>query len=495
MLCVAASINIVAQSLASGKCGKDVTWTFDGKTLTIKNVSKDYLTVSIRDYNTTNQKAPWLQKKLDVRSVRIGENIGAIGSCAFAGMENITEVIFEDNLSVTSIGWGAFLNCRSLSNISLPPSVKLIGTVAFANCSGLNSIRIPDKCVVQDQAFLNCTGVRSISVSPTASLGQYVFAYENKTPSGVRHTLYSYEIGRLPADINVRNCYRYGIAPEAVERLRSNGIGSLEDYDLVTSEIDSIIPNIGYTRSKTYALIIGNQNYRFAPSVPFAIHDARVFREYCEKTLGVPQNNIHYVQDGTKHMIMEEERSWLESIGNRQNKRLIVYYAGHGVPDTKKQNKAYLLPTDVLAAKPHQGIDMNEFYTMLGDMEFEQISVFMDACFSGITRDNQGVTEGTRGVEIEAEETSINSDNIVVFSAAQGNETAQGFQREGHGLFTYYLIKGIKETSGTANFGDLSDYIKYKVSTTAPNLKLRKPQTPVTTASSNVGDDWRLKSF
>ena len=41
MLCVAASINIVAQSLASGKCGKDVTWTFDGKTLTITKVSKN----------------------------------------------------------------------------------------------------------------------------------------------------------------------------------------------------------------------------------------------------------------------------------------------------------------------------------------------------------------------------------------------------------------------------------------------------------------------
>lgn len=495
MLCVAASINIVAQSLASGKCGKDVTWTFDGKTLTIKNVSKDYQTASIRDYNTTNQKAPWIQKGLDARSVRIGENIGAIGSCAFAGMENITEVIFEDNLNVTSIGWGAFLNCRSLSNISLPPSVRLIGTVAFANCSGLNSIRIPDKCVVQDQAFLNCTGVRSISVSPTASLGQYVFAYESKTPSGVQHTLYSYEIVRLPADINVRNCDRYGIAPEVVEKLRSKGIASLVDYDLVTSEIDSNIPNIGYTRSNTYALIIGNENYRFTSSAPCAIHDARVFREYCEKTLGVQPKNIHYVEDGTKHMIMEEERSWLESIDNRQDKRLIVYYAGHGVPDTKKQNKAYLLPTDVLPSKPHQGIDMGEFYAMLGDMEFEQISVFVDACFSGITRDNQSVTEGTRGVEIEVEETSINSDNIVVFSAAQGNETAQEFQREGHGLFTYYLIKGIRRFNGTANFGVLSDYIKNKVSTTAPTLKLRKPQTPVTTASSNVGDDWRLKSF
>ena len=82
------------------------------------------------------------------------------------------------------------------------------------------------------------------------------------------------------------------------------------------------------------------------PGVPYAIHDARVFKEYCEKTLGIPVENIHLVEDGTKAMISEEEFQWLKSINNREMKKLIVYYAGHGVPDIHDSNKAYLLPTE-----------------------------------------------------------------------------------------------------------------------------------------------------
>lgn len=109
-------------------------------------------------------------------------------------------------------------------------------------------------------------------------------------------------------------------------------------------------------RNNTYALVIGNQNYRFAPGVPYAIHDARVFREYCEKTLGIPVENIHLVEDGTKAMISEEEFQWLKSIKNREMKKLIIYYAGHGVPDIHDSNKAYLLPTDIRGTKPSNGI-------------------------------------------------------------------------------------------------------------------------------------------
>lgn len=120
----------------------------------------------------------------------------------------------------------------------------------------------------------------------------------------------------------------------------------------MTSEIDSLIPTSYTINNDTYALVIGNQNYRFVPGVPYAIHDARVFKEYCEKTLGIPSENIHLVEDGTKAMINEEEFQWLENISNRENKKLIVYYAGHGVPDTKDRNKAYMLPTDVRGTKP-----------------------------------------------------------------------------------------------------------------------------------------------
>ena len=456
---------------ADGTCGTDVAWSFDGKTLTITNVSKKSFFVSMDNYDTQKMLSPWNKKKLNVRSVRIGAGIRNIGSCAFANCKNLTDVVFEDN-SVNTIGWGAFLNCERLVTISLPTQTRTISTIAFANCKSLNSVKIPDQCQVQDQAYLNCSGVRSIEVSPTATLGQYVFASEVTIDGKVRHTLYNDEVRRLPISINSRNCHFYGLAKEVLERYQSGkSTNQLVDYDYITSEVDSLIPVAPIVRNDTYALVIGNQNYRFVSEVPYAIHDARVFRDYCQKALGLPAENIHICEDATKQLILEDELVWLETIKNRDKKKLIIYYAGHGVPDTKKQNKAYLLPTDVRGTKPENGIALDDFYARIGDLAFNQTSIFLDACFSGINRDNESVNEGMRGVEIAAEEGTISSGNVVVFSAAQGNETAQGIEEEGHGLFTYYLLKVLQNTTGFIDYGDLADMLHTNVSRKATQLK------------------------
>jgi uncharacterized caspase-like protein len=245
-----------------------------------------------------------------------------------------------------------------------------------------------------------------------------------------------------------------------------------------------------------YALIIGNQNYRFASDVPYAIHDARVFGDYCKKVLGIPAGNIHIAEDATKQMIMEEElEDWVKNINNREEKKLIVYYAGHGVPDVKNKNKAYILPTDVRGTNPKRGIALDEFYAKLGELEFNQTSVFLDACFSGVNRSNEGVTEGLRAVEIDAEDTELGGGSLVVFSAAQGNETAQGYPEQGHGLFTYFLLDALQKSNGTISFGELSDHIKDNVSSQARELKMHKKQTPSTNPSDRIANVWRDLRF
>ena len=194
--------------------------------------------------------------------------------------------------------------------------------------------------------------------------------------------------------------------------------------------------------------------------------------------------------------LMEEElEDWISQIPYRDDKKLIVYYAGHGVPDIKNKNKAYILPTDVRGTNPKRGIALDEFYSKLGELAFQQTSVFLDACFSGINRNNEGVSEGLRGVEIEAEDATFGDGSVVVFTAAQGNETAQGYPEEGHGLFTYYLLKELQKTEGIVSYGDLSDNIKTNVSGQALQLKMRKKQTPATSCSEKISSVWRDLTF
>ena len=493
------AVLVIPSALAQkteGMCGDETKWTFDGLNLYFTNVNKKGFSSTIPDYDIKNNQAPWVKKGLNVKRVQVGAGITKIGSCAFANCKTLQEVVFEGT-EVNEIGWGAFLNCSRLRTISLPVQLREIGTIAFAKCTQLLSAKIPEHCRVGNQAYMSCTNLNFIEVGETANLGEYVFATEPREGDKIGHTLYNGEIASLPQYVTLSNCSEYGISKEAVERYAKVAQTTRnESYDNITSDVDDQIPVGAFTDVNSYALIIGNQNYRFVGNVPYAIHDARVFKDYCKMTLGLPAENIHLAEDATKQMIQEEElEDWVGQIQDRENKKLIVYYAGHGVPDINNKNKAYILPTDVRGTNPRRGIALDDFYARLGELGFAQTTVFLDACFSGVNRDHESVSEGLRGVEIEAEEATLNNGSVIVFSAAQGNETAQGYAEEGHGLFTYYLLKELHDTAGNVSFGKLSDDLSNNVSQTASQLKLRKKQTPSTNTSAKLSNVWRRMRF
>lgn len=496
IVCIAC-LSAIAQSTskANGSCGMGVSWTFDGFSLVIENVNKKGFGVKMENYNVNKFLAPWIKEKLNVRQLVIKPGVTSIGSCAFANCKTLQEVIFQGH-DLETIGWGAFMNCENLRIISLPECLKNIETIAFANCKSFSSIEIPEQCRVGEQAFMSCTNLQSVGVHATAILGNLAFATEiMENDKVVGHSMYAGEIRFLPEYINTRNCEEMGLSKESVEKVTTGRLKEEVNYDKIISDVDGA--PFGFdTRTNTYALIIGNQNYRFVPNVPYAIHDARVFSDYCRKTLGIPSANIHTTEDATKQMILEEElEDWLAMIPDREDKQLIVYYAGHGVPDVKEKNKAYILPTDVRGTNPRRGIALDALYSRLGELAFNNTIVFIDACFSGLNRDNEGVTEGTRAVEVVAEEATLDNGSLIVLSAAQGNETAMAFPEKGHGLFTYYLLKELQDTYGNVSFGDLSDRVIERVSHQAQLMKVSKTQTPSINTTQQIANRWRNMRF
>ena len=79
---------------------------------------------------------------------------------------------------------------------------------------------------------------------------------------------------------------------------------------------------------------------------------------------------------------------------------------------------------------------------------------------------------------------------MVVFSAATGDETAYPYAEKGHGLFTYFLLKKLKDTQGRTDLGTLGDYLRKEVSRKAAVVN-NKSQTPTVSASLAWGDEWR----
>lgn len=481
-----------AQEHAKGKCTNDITWTYDGQTLTLTNVSDPLLLADIPDYNAEGDVAPWVKRGLRIKKIRIGRHIRRIGTFAFANCTLLEDVELEIEHNLRQIGMGAFLNCTSLFSFPFTSSLTKIEKIAFANCQSLRSLKLQGSTKVEDYAFLSCSNISQLDLSTGVLLGKMVFARETTVGGVKKYDYFNGMIRNLPTTVTPSNSKAYGIDDNTVRMFIARKDKQTEEDTETqpTSSVDINLPEANMSRPNYYALIIGNEDYRFAPNVPFAKRDAQVFAEYCEKTLGIPSRNIHMLENATKHMLLEQELTdWLQSISTREQKQLIVYYAGHGVPDMEDNNKSYILPVDVYSTKPRYGIALDEFYDKLGELGFADVTVFIDACFSGVDRNHASVNSGERGTEVEAEDSRPTKGNMVVFCAAQGNETAQGYYERGHGLFTYYLLKELKQSKGSISYSKLAESINRNVRDTAPTLDLKKGQTPtVKTSGKSLKD-------
>lgn len=256
----------------------------------------------------------------------------------------------------------------------------------------------------------------------------------------------------------------------------------------ISSDIDKNIPEAINSNSNTFAIVIANETYSKEANVPYAVNDGNIFKEYCRNCLGIPEKNIHLITNATLNDIRHEVK-WIQDVAEvyKGDAKIIFYYAGHGIPDEKSKN-AYLLPTDGYGSDVATGYSLENLYKTFGSLPSKSITVFLDACFSGAKRDGN-MLASARGVAIKVKQT-IPVGNMVVFTAAQGDETAYPYKEEEHGLFTYYLLKKLQETKGNATLGELSDYIKEQVErqSIVTNGKL---QSPSIMATSSIGNEWK----
>lgn len=253
-------------------------------------------------------------------------------------------------------------------------------------------------------------------------------------------------------------------------------------------DVDINIPIANNMSNLTFAVIISNEKYQMEKPVQYAENDGKIFTEYCKKTLGLPEKNVHFITNATLNNIKHEIK-WLQDVIAVYNgdAKVIFYYAGHGIPD--EQNKsAYLLPIDGYGSDVTTGYALEDLYKALGNLPSKSVTVFLDACFSGAKRDGD-MLASARGVAIKVKQNNPTG-NIVVFTAAQGDETAYPYKEEGHGLFTYYLLKKLQETKGDVTLGELGDYVKTQVErqSIVTNGKL---QSPAILSASSIGNSWK----
>lgn len=250
--------------------------------------------------------------------------------------------------------------------------------------------------------------------------------------------------------------------PETMAKLHQ------EVYRVIKSDIDEL-PSIKAKPNKTaYAIVIGIENYRQKlPKADYATSDAMTVAEYLTKVMGYPEENVVTLLNDRASLsdITKYFEKWLPNNVEKDG-IVFIYYSGHGAPNPKTGD-GYLVPYDgdpTFIAET--GYSLKRLYENLGKLQAREIIVALDSCFSGVGG-RSVLAKGARPLVMQMETFQI-PQKIVVLSAASGDQISSTYEEKGHGLFTYFMLKGIKgegDTNGDGKIeiGELFDYIKPQV--------------------------------
>lgn len=223
------------------------------------------------------------------------------------------------------------------------------------------------------------------------------------------------------------------------------------------------------TRKNAYAIVIGIENYRQnLPKADFATHDAQTVSEYLTKSLGYPEENVITLLND-RALKSDFEKYFEKWLGNNveEGGRVFVYFSGHGSPDLKA-GTAYLVPYDGDPSFIDQtGYSLDRLYAALGKLPTKDITVALDSCFSG-AGGRSVIAQGARPLVTKLQDAAPRTGNIVVLTAASGAQASSTYAEKGHGLFTYFLLKAIKNedvvaADGSLKTDDLFGYLKPQV--------------------------------
>ncbi len=257
------------------------------------------------------------------------------------------------------------------------------------------------------------------------------------------------------------------------------------------SDVDRV-PTLQTTKKKhAYAVVIGIEQYREQlPKANFAAHDASVVGDYLTKALGYPEENVvvRLNEKATKTDLEKYFEGWLPNNVEKDGS-VFVYYSGHGSPNPKTGD-AYLVPYDgdpTFVDKT--GFSLKRLYAALDKLPAKDVTVVLDSCFSG-AGGRSVLAEGARPMGLSMEMQAVTTGRITVLSASSGDQISNTFKEQGHGLLTYFFLKGLQgegdgNKDGSIEMVELLDYVKPNVQRVA-RKQYNNEQTPQLLASPDA---------
>ncbi|AZQ61353.1 caspase family protein [Flammeovirga pectinis] len=263
------------------------------------------------------------------------------------------------------------------------------------------------------------------------------------------------------------------------------------------SDVDQNIPKNNRVNENAVAVVIGNRTYRNAdvPEVKYAINDALIVKQYLISTLGFKEGNIIFKEDATQadfnaiFGINGNPKGKLYNYVKPNVSDVYIFYSGHGAPNPET-NKGYFVPVDTDPSLiQFNGYSLATFYENLGAVPYKNLTVIIDACFSGASEGGM-LLKSISPVFIKTENKVLKDENAVVLTSAASEQVSSWYNEKYHSLFTYYYLKGIqgaadKNNDGIVDVKEMKAYLTDNVTYMARRLNNRE-QTPEIIGSEEI---------
>jgi hypothetical protein len=205
-----------------------------------------------------------------------------------------------------------------------------------------------------------------------------------------------------------------------------------------------------------YAVVIGVERYRQEgiPAVDFAARDAKMMYSYLTRSMGFDAKNVVLLTDdkATRTDLNKYLGKWLQNrVGPKS--RVFVYYAGHGSPNPAT-GEGYLMPYEADPAYLEDtAFPIARLYAELGKLPAKDITVVLDACFSG-----QGgrslIAKGARPL-VQVKQ-AAGPGNALVLAAASGAQISASDAERRHGLLTAYVLEALHGAADARGDGKIT---------------------------------------
>ena len=452
--------------------------TLNVTTKAIKSLTEEIKMFVESKVNEWQQKGEF-EKSSDYK-IRVNENTRAkkIEEFQIAAVNDFKKQ-YAESINFKDIKLGTYdadnecflMSSTQLNEFVVP--VPLNDAPAFKQSFSSSKFQNPDFFIKDDNFILSHLEIIS------ANNKKFVYDSKNKTTYALTKIDYKF------ADIEV----------DVEDKTATNNNKIQKSTNTITvgkSDVDIDIPASTGTKTNTYALIIGNEDYssfqtglNTEVNVDFAMNDAKMFKEYCNRTLGIPEKQIKLMTNATSGQ-MNQGIAWLNNLAkiDNGNAELIFYYSGHGLPD-EQTKEPYLMPVDISGSNVTQAVKLTDIYNKLNEHPSKKVTVFLDACFSGGAR-NQGLI-AMKGVKIKPKDNMVTG-NMIVLSSSTGEESSGVFREKQHGFMTYFLLKKLQETKGNITYKELADFVIENVK--KETALSGKNQTPQLNYSPNVEGTW-----